>query len=198
MTINEIVQERLDKDTEFLNSIKDLPENEKISSTEARRQELLEDEFKTLNEKAGKATKAEELANNYKKRSEEAESELKKYKPAKDDKSISLTTKDHLALVNAKVHEDDVDELLEYAKFKNLSIADALKSPVVKATIEAKTEERRTAQATSVRATRSKVTAPTGETLIEEMSKKGEDAVPEPGSEEAEAIFWARRGRKPI
>ena len=193
-SISDVIQEKLDGDNDFQESLANLKDDEKVNIIESKRKELLEAEFKALSEKAEKATKAEELANNYKKRAEGVEAELKKYKPVTEDKGLS--TKDFYALTNAKVPEEDVDDVVEYAKFKNIPVSEALKSPVVKATLAEKAEARKTAQATQTRSTRSQNAQPDGAAILQDM-QKGEDSMPEPGSKEAEAAFWARRGRKP-
>jgi len=193
-SISDVIQEKLDGDKDFQESLANLKDDEKVNIIESKRKELLEAEFKALSEKAEKATKAEELANNYKKRAEGVEAELKKYKPVTEDKGLS--TKDFYALTNAKVPEEDVDDVVEYAKFKNIPVSEALKSPVVKATLAEKAEARKTAQATQTRSTRSQNAQPDGAAILQDM-QKGEDSMPEPGSKEAEAAFWARRGRKP-
>lgn len=61
----------------------------------------------------------------------------------------SLTPKDSARLLEAKVPVDDWDDVIDYAKFKKISIADAMKSSVVKGTLAGKAEERKTAKATN-------------------------------------------------
>ena len=98
------------------------------------------------------AEKAKELAENYKKRAEKAEAKSKGTKPTVA--TGTLTPQDLLALSNAKIDADDLDEVLDYAKYKNVSIAKALKSSVVKATIAEKVEYRNSAAAVNTGATR--------------------------------------------
>jgi len=118
----------------------------------------------------------------------------KKAQGTKENKTeSSISPKDLYALMQANVHEDDIDEVAEYAKFKKVSIAEALKSDVVKTILSNKTEFRETAQKANTGAARRGATKVSDDTLLANLSK-GE--VPKPGSPEAEQLFWARRGGK--
>src|SRR5690606_10314539 len=44
----------------------------------------------------------------------------------------NLSQKDMFALIKADVHEDDISEVADYAKLKGITVAEALKAPVVK------------------------------------------------------------------
>lgn len=103
-----------------------------------------------------------------------------------------LTTKDIIVLSKANIHEEDIDEVLEYAKFKKISVADALKSSVIKASIAEKAEFRRTSEATNSGKTRSGAQKVSGEALIAKAQKTGEL----PDSDEGiEALVAARHGK---
>lgn len=119
-----------------------------------------------------------------------------KKKEGEDDDEGSknnLSTKDTIAIMNAKVHEEDIDEVVEYATFKKISVADALKSSVVKATLAERAEARKSAEATQTRTT-PRANAKLSDDEIVKKAQKGE--IPEPKSKEAEDLFWARRGGK--
>lgn len=75
-------------------------------------------------------------------------------KPKREDTSGELSAKDALLLAAAKVEVEDVDEVVDFAKYRKISIADALKSPTLKAIIKDRQEERQTAQATQTRSPR--------------------------------------------
>lgn len=62
-----------------------------------------------------------------------------------------LSVKDSIALAKADINVDDIDDVLEFAKFKNMSVSDALNNNMVKAMLKDKEETRRTAQATSTK-----------------------------------------------
>lgn len=194
--INKVIDERLGSDTEFQSSIENLSEEEKNSTIDSKRKELIDEELKGLREKALDADKHKKAYEDQKVRNEKAEKALREKENEK--KSGELSTKDFYALTKANVPEEDIDDVAEYAKFKGISITEAIKSSVVKATLAEKAETRRVANATQVRSTRSQNTEPDGKSILEDIKSKGEDAIPEGGSREAEAIFWARRGRKPM
>lgn len=65
-----------------------------------------------------------------------------------------LSTADILALSKADVDTEDLDEVLDYAKYKKISISDALKSSVLKATLQERAEERKSAEAVTTKGTR--------------------------------------------
>jgi len=90
------------------------------------------------------------------------------------------------------IHEDDIDEVLDMAKFKKVSLAEALKLGATKAILAEKEEFRRTANASNIGNTR-RATSVSPDTLVRNLS---EGKVPEKGSKEAEELFWAKRGGK--
>ena len=136
-------------------------ENVQEQDSNVQEEEVLEtsndegsDEQDSIDWKA-KADKAEELANNYKIRAEKAEKLAKAVKSSETPKQApktagEITTKDLYALMEAKVAEEDIDEVARYAKFQNISISEALKSNVVKTILSDKIEQRNTASAANV------------------------------------------------
>lgn len=112
--------------------------------------------------------KAEELANNYKVRAEKAE-KSSKLKPPQDVNSLS--TKDFLAITNAKVPEEDIDEVVEYAKYRKTSVSEILKDPIMKATLDLRAEERNTALAANVSTTRRGSQRVPDDVLLDNASK---------------------------
>ena len=194
---DKFIDGKISGDAEFQASLENLGDDEKTNAIEAKKIELLKTEAPIFFENSSKHEKA---YNDQKTRAEKAEADLKKIKPPVDNKKdeSSMSTKDFYALNKANVPEEDVDDVLEYAKFKGISVQDALASSVVKATLAEKSEVRRTAQATNTRQTRSQNTKTDGASIIANVKGgKGEDALPNAGTEDAEALFWARRGRKP-
>lgn len=95
----------------------------------------------------------------------------------KDDKKEeqgTLTYRDTIALTNAKVHADDVDEVVEYARFKKISIAEALESNVIKNSLSEKAEQRKTADATNTGRARPGNARASGDKLLEKAKSTGE------------------------
>jgi hypothetical protein len=121
-------------------------------------------------------------------------------KPAADketasaNKKYDLSPKDIFALNKADVHEDDLDEILEFAEFKKITVAEALKSGTLKAILSDRAETRKTAAATSKKNVRPGNKKLSSDQILEQ-AKAGN--IPEAGTEEAEDLFWARRGGRP-
>jgi len=105
--------------------------------------------------------KAKEYGENQKIRAEKAEK-----KPKVESTNTNLSTTDLLALAKSNIEEEDLDDVMEYAKFKNISIAEALKSNVIKATLTEKAEFRKTAQATNTGSTRKGTSLTSDERLL--------------------------------
>lgn len=122
------------------------------------------DESESVDELKARLAKAEELANNQKIRAEKAE----KIAKGKTETQVTtqMSTRDLLALVSAGVHEEDIAEVEEYAKFKGISIAEAIKAPMVKTLLNEKQEVRKTAQATNTGNVRKGQAKVSGETLL--------------------------------
>lgn len=93
---------------------------------------------------------------------------------AEPKETNQLSHKETIALVNAKVHEEDIDDVIEYARFKNLPIGETLKSPILRAALEAKSETRATAEATHTGKARPSNAKASGETLLQKAQKTGE------------------------
>ena len=75
-----------------------------------------------------------------------------KNKPADStttDPNGNLNSKDMYALMQANVAEEDIDEVVEYATLKKISVADAIKSNYITSFLKTKAEERATANGTS-------------------------------------------------
>ncbi len=89
-----------------------------------------------------KAVAAEEKA-----KREKAEQTIIKAKQKPKEETNGLSTQDIIALTRANIEDEDIDEVLDYAKYRKISVAEALKSNVVKATLSERTEERKSAQA---------------------------------------------------
>lgn len=66
-------------------------------------------------------------------------------KPAED----RLSQADLITLVKADIAEEDIPDVLEYAKLKGISVGDALKTTVVKTILADKTEQRKISEGTN-------------------------------------------------
>lgn len=115
-------------------------------------------------------------------------------KPAVKKKFVesSLSQADLYALLKADVAEDDVSEVVDYAKLKKIPVAEALKSNIVKAILKERSEERETAEATSTSTSRRSNSRPTPDALLDN-ARKGN--MPESDAD-IDALIKARRKAK--
>ena len=150
----------------------DVPQtSEEVTPEVTETEEVLEEEVETeesIDEIKEARQKAEELANNYKIRAEKAE-KLAKVKPPVD--ANTLASKDLVAIMNAKVPEDDIDEVVEYAKYRKTSISEILKDPIMKATLDLRAEERNTAVASNTNTSRRGSTRVPDDVLVSNASR---------------------------
>lgn len=114
-------------------------------------------------------------------------------KTEKKEETQSVSQKDIYALSQANVHIDDFDDVVDYAKFKKISIQEALKSDVIKTVLANKAEYRKTSEVANTTNARKGVSKVSDEVLMKNLN---DGKIPEKGSEEAERLFWARRGGK--
>lgn len=159
--------------------------------------ETTENEEQELDKKPEVDAEKEELKKRLKTAEAQKDHWRKKASEKKESKEEtsstgSLDTKDLLALTRADVHEDDIDEVVDYAKFKGISVSEALSSDVVKTLLSNKKEFRKTAEVTNTGTAKKGSVKVTDDTLLKNLS---DGKIPE-SREEAERLFWARRGGK--
>lgn len=143
----------------------------------------------SVEEIKARLAKAEELANNYKIRAEKAE---KKPKEVIYNAPAGTSTKDLVALMNAKVSEEDIGEVEEFARFKKISIAEALKSTTVQSILRDKAEQRKTAEATNTGSSRRSTSKVSDEFLV---SNARSGKLPE-NEEDIQRLIRAKMGFK--
>lgn len=164
-------------------------------STEQEEADLDTAHDESVDEVKARLAKAEELANNYKIRAEKAERLAKNVKEVTTPKlspKTDVSTQDLYALFEAKVPQEDIEDVKEYANLKNISLAEALKSNVVKTILSEKLEMRNVAQASNVGITRRASGKVSDETLI---SKASSGELPE-SDDELMRLIKARKGIK--
>lgn len=145
----------------------------------------------TVEEIKSRLAKAEELARNYKIRAEKAEKGTKA--PVQTPKNgPTVSTKDLYALIEAKVPEEDISEVEEFARFKGISISEALKSSTVKTLIAERREKREIASATNVGNTR-RSPSKLSEDVLLDKARKG--SMPE-SDDDIVRMIRARKGLK--
>lgn len=185
--LDTLIQNKIDSDSDFQATLADLSDEDKTQAIADKRTELIKNEFSTL---AEKAKKADEIALNQKIRAEKAEQELKKAKPAGGEeppKKEELSLKDIRALQD--VHDDDVEHITDYAKFKKISIAEAKKLPEMQAYLKTRGEERQSAEAAHTGGGGGGSSKPSSEALMEK-ARKGD--LPE-SDDEIKRLMEAKR-----
>lgn len=140
-------------------------------------------------------SKVEEDYQNQKIRAEKAEAKLKNGTSTgrgETSKNGDLNAFDLLAVTKAGLDEDGLKEAMDYAKFKKISIAEAIKSPAVQATINLINETKKTAEATNTGTARRGSSRLSDEVLLSN-ARKG--VLPE-SDEDLERLVKLRRTNK--
>lgn len=189
--LDALIQEKLSADTEFQNSLAGLNDEEIAEAKAKKEAELRNAEFEA----------ARKYGENQKIRAEKAEGKSEKPKdgeaaPPKEPEETKkdepvLSYKDSYALTKADVHIDDIDDVIQAAKVLGKDISSALDDDIVKGILKKKSQERSSADAANIGLVKPGNSAKTGTDLLKDLS---EGKAPEPGSVEAEELFWARRG----
>lgn len=109
------------------------------------------------------------------------------------EKQDGLMPKDLYALMEAKVPQDDVDVVTDYAAFKKITVAEALKSSVVKTELAERAEKRQTAEATNTGNARRGTSKPSDEQILANAEK---GKFPEDAEVLAEARMNAKKNKK--
>lgn len=182
---NQLDSEELETTEETVTE--DTGEDTHEESTEESQDEVLTPE--QIAELKAKAARADELEKKNKQLFERA----KKNTPASKEAKDNLSSKDLYALMEAKVPQDDIDEVTRAAKALNLSIPEALKSNIVKGILEEKSEERRTATATQTRGGARGSVKVSGADILAKAERTGE--LPDT-DEGMEALAQARMAKK--
>lgn len=146
-----------------------------VLETETQEEEVVETEVDTNEEEDVEAIKAELE----KEKAAKAELEKKnkqlyeRIKKGEKGEGESLNVKDILALKDAEVTAEDLDEVQDFAKYRKISIAEALQSKTLKTILAERKEERRTAQATETKSPRG-IAKVTGEDILRKAEATGE------------------------
>jgi len=145
-----------------------LKEDEGNSNTDNVEEENSDSEIEDLKKKIETLTFQKD---HWKQKATENKSQKQEVKsPIKSNSDLS--TLDIIALSKADIVDEDIVEVLEYAKFKKISVSEALKSNVVKATLAEKKENRKAAEASSIGNSRRGVSN-TNDTEILNNARKG-------------------------
>jgi hypothetical protein len=107
-------------------------------------------------------------------RAKKAELALKT-KPAEKEEAPKTESKSEYSLQDIRalsdVHDEDVQEVVDFAKFKGISITEAKKNPTVQTILKQKTEERTTAEATNTAVSRKGASKVSSEDLLDKFNQ---------------------------
>jgi len=150
-----------------------------------------EEPEESAEELKARLAKAEEVANNYKIRAEKAEARAKEEK--EEVKSpLNLSAGDMMAIKNANVDPEDMDAVEDFAKWRKISLREALVHPEMKAILDYRNEIKTTTVATNVENVRRGATKINDETLVMNASM---GKIPT-SDDEIEALVAAKFKRK--
>lgn len=156
---NENEMENLDS----LNQEEEVVETNEAEAAETP--EVSQEEIEELRKKA-------ELADNYKKRAEKAEKKAKTSAGKVEQNNTELSSRDLLSLMsNSITEQEDIDYLTKTAKGFGMSVADAIKDPVIKGKLDERVETRTTAAATDTSGGRRGSTKVSDESLLANAEK---------------------------
>jgi hypothetical protein len=148
---------------------------EEVENTEEVEETVVETETE---DEAQEESQDSELVEKNKKlfeRAKKAEAELKEFKAKAQaptakptpEKQGDLSSMDTIALIGAQVTvKEDIDEVVDFARVKGISIDEALAHNVVKAILKDKAEVRQTAAATNTGTARRSSSKPTNEQVL--------------------------------
>ena len=128
---------------------------------EALKTSIKENEDKLVLDRDEEKNKLKEYGENQKIRAEKAEKGEKK----EEKDGYVMSEKDIFALSKANIEEEDLDEIKDYAQFKKLTVADALKDKTLQGILSDNAEKRQSARAVDI-GKGGRSTTITGETLL--------------------------------
>jgi hypothetical protein len=139
-------------------------------------QEVESDETETAEGEEETVPKAEfekikQIAENQRIRAEKAEKASKK---APEVEASTLSNKDMLAILREGVDDDDIPEVQAYAKIKGITVAEALKTSLVRSMLDEKKEERKTAEVTAAGNKRPSSKSSSGQELLDKARRTGQ------------------------
>lgn len=171
-------------DSEVLETPEETVEEINVDTTEEETLELSREEIEVLK---AKAAKADELERKNKQLFERAK------KQSAAPQTDALSPMDVVLLSKSDVDANNIEEVLTYAKYRNMTVAEALKDTTLRAILKEKKEEQQTAAATQTRSSARGSSKVSGSDLLTKAETSGE--VPDT-VEGMRAIAEARLARK--
>lgn len=171
-----------DKDTVIDDTLKVTADDTSVSDTDTNDNaddsvdesddvEQLKQQNRKLFERAKKAEGFKFVDGKWVKPEKPATKEAPVAKPQVTKTEGDLSAKDIYSLIEAKVPQDDIDEVVKYAKFANISLGEALKSNIVKNILADKAEGRKVADATNTGTVKRGSSKISDEALLAKASK---------------------------
>jgi len=170
-------------------------ENEVLDSQNETETTETNDQVVNLDEQEDAETLKKQIATlkaqkeHWKTKAEKADQKSEQKADDKPEPLQELSAKDSLLLAKADVDIEDVDEVVDFARFRKVSIAEALKNTTLKAILADKKEQRQTAMATITKTNRS--AAPVSGDALLEKARRGEGK-----EEDIEKVVQARMESK--
>lgn len=167
-----------------------------LDAANEKPEETIEDVKAQLEAEKALRTKADEIAENQRIRAEKAEKAGKTaVEPAKKatPKAGEMSQDDLYAVIKADVPQEDINDVKEYATLKGITVAEALKSNVVKTILADKAEQRNIAEATNTGTARRGAANIPDSTLVENASKGN---LPDDPAALAQARMRERKAKK--
>ena len=162
----------------------DTPNDEEVTTEETT--EEVDEEKETLREENKKLFARAKKAEGFVLENGEWVKKPKVERQEPQEERSGLSDKDLLFLARTDIHEDNLDELKDWAKFKKISMSEAYQQ--LKPKFDTDAEIRKSAEVTTTGSRR----APTGKISDEAFLKKMQNEIPEPGSADAERLFEIR------
>jgi len=146
----------------------EVPALKEQNETEVEEEESDEQEEESVEELKRRLTKAEELAQNQKLRAEKAERKAKGSTEIKE----GLSDTDILFLAKTNIHDDDVSDVIRWAKNDGISVKEAYAQ--FKPILDTRTEERTSASVTHTKGGARGTNKVSGEDLLRKAERTGE------------------------
>lgn len=150
------------------------PEIELDLDTEETSESVDESSTEDIEALKAKAKEADDL----KEKNKQLYARLKKQEPKEDKKEFEITVKDGIVLASAGVHPEDIDEIVSHAKFKGISVAEALKTNYIKTYVSEQSEFRKTAATTQTKGGQRGASKSSPDAVIAK-AERGEEVDPE-------------------
>lgn len=164
--MQDIENENIDSSNDAVDEVEETPDtdtneesvDESADDSEARLA-ALEEQNKKLFERAKKAeSQVKEL---------KAKPKAPETKPEAEPQKETLSATDIIAIAKSGIHDDDVSEVLDYAKFKGISASEALKSSYITVLRKENEEKRKSAEVSNTGTTRRSTSKLTPDMILE-------------------------------